>query len=427
MAVFNRHNIGELVFLELASISPLIIILGNIVPPFPIKLHYIGMGLIFLSSVWVLLNRADKKWLIYLALFYVLIQSTLYHYAWKDVIDFFFGPFALVVFIDLVVNKRVSEAMLRHYKRRFYYFMWIPITIAILQFFDILPVTFWNATYINYAKFGEVELPRPNGFLYHGSELSILITFVALFQYFKKEQEAVWTLLAMVIIALMTYFKAVLGCTLLLLLFYVSFVNRGSLSRFRVLDKKSIIAYSGIAIIVAGTFAYQYLAKVYFYTGYFFPQQLLTGRGAIWNIYLDGVSDFSLWNYIFGGGIGSGYEIFRDYAFADNFYPLTQSKKLKTVYDSHNALLSVFINAGVVGLAFFWFLFKMIYTQVKNWQPTPAWNKTVYFGVFVLPLLTIGVTIPIYDMAIFWICLGFLFCSWHDYAMRQKISGLENS
>ena len=100
MIVFDRKSVAQLIFLELLSVSPLIIILGNIVPPFPIKIHHIGMGLIFLSALWVLLMDAHKKWIIYLVGFYLLTQLAFHFFDIKSIIDFFFGPFELIVMLD---------------------------------------------------------------------------------------------------------------------------------------------------------------------------------------------------------------------------------------------------------------------------------------------------------------------------------------
>lgn len=410
----TNHNLVHLVFLELASITPILIILGNIAPPIPLKVHHMGLGLLFLLIVWALMLDAYKKWVLYIAAAFTLIQFT--HEQWyiKGLIDYFFGPFVLVLMLDLLINNKLPKETLKKYERRFYYLLWVPIGIAVLQFFSILPITFWKATYINYAYFGSIGIPRPNGLLYHGSELSILICFVALFQYFRKEQRAVWMLFIMVIISAMTYFKALMGCVLLLSVFYIAFVNRGSLSQFRVLSRKRIILYSVLLLAGAVFVTVRYFSMIYHYTGYYFPRDMLTGRGAIWNIYLERIKEFTLWEYLVGNGMGSSFDIFADYATPDQWY-LLRLDPTDTEYDTHNAILSVFINSGLIGITFFIFLFRMVYRQIKKWNPTSKWNKTVFFGIFILPLITIGVTIPIYENAIFWICLGFLMYRWKFY------------
>jgi len=410
--VFDRHNIVYVIFLELISLAPLFILMGNVIPPFPIKIHFIAFGLIFLCSLWILVVNSSKKWALYFAALYLLLQFTLDHWSIKGFVDFFFGPFVLIILIDLLVNRRLPLAFLEKYEQRFYHLLWVPVSISILQFFEVLPLTFWNATYVNSAFIDGVYIPRPNGFLYHGSELSIIICFIALFQYFKKERVSFWMFIVLIFICLATYFKAILACVVLLFLYYLLFVNKGMLSRFKLISKARIFWYGGVLTLIGAFFALRFFSIVHDYTGYYFPPQMLTGRGGIWNIYLEGIKEFSWWNYLFGNGMGSATEIFKEYASAETFYPLTISKKLHIVYDTHNAMLSIFVNGGIIGLFFIFYIFRIIYNQIKNWSPTAEWNKKVFFGIFIIPLFTIGITINIYEMAIIWPCIGFLFYRW---------------
>ena len=420
MISFNKKTIPYLIFLELISLTPIIILLGNVVPPFPLKVHFIAFGITFLVASWILINNPQKKWVIYLFVFYLIIQPFLDYWDIKSIIDFFFGPFVLLILIDLLINNRVPDKLLRKYEKRFYYLLWVPVCFAVLQFFDILPLTFWNATYVNSALVNGVYIPRPNGFLYHGSELSIIICFIALFQYFKTEKKSFWMLILMIFICVCTYFKAILGCVILLFIYYLLFVNKGPLSAFKIISKKKIYWYGSIILLIAVTIALQFFNTVHNYTGYYFPPQMLTGRGGIWNIYLEGMKDFTFWNYLFGSGMGSAFQLFENYASAETFYPLITKKKLDVRYDTHNAVLSIFINSGIVGIIFVGFLFKMIYTQVVTWKPSALWNKRVFFGVFIIPLFTIGVTIIIYEMAIIWSCIGFLFYRWYFHTHKNN-------
>jgi O-antigen ligase len=118
--------------------------------------------------------------------------------------------------------------------------------------------------------------------------------------------------------------------------------------------------------------------------------------------------------------MGSSFDIFADYATADTWYLLASDPNADTDYDTHNALLSVFINSGIVGLAFVFSLFRMVWNQTKKWAPGASWNKTVFFGIFIVPLFTIGITIPIYENAIFWISLGFLIHRWKFYTDDER-------
>ena len=326
----------------------------------------------------------------------------------------------LLILIDILVNKKIPPKLLKRYERRFYYLLWLPVLFAVAQFFELLPLTFWNATYVNSALVDGVYIPRPNGFLYHGSELSIIICFITLFQYFKSESKSFWMLLLMVFICITTYFKAILGCVVLLLLYYLLFVNRGPLSKIKVISKRRIYWYGGLVLSIGIIIAIQFFSVVYSYTGYYFPPDMLTGRGGIWNIYIEGIKDFTFWNYLFGSGMGSAFELFENYASSKTFYKLIGNNKLTLRYDPHNAVLSLFVNSGIVGVLFVAFIFKTIYTQVIGWLPSKNWNKKVFFGVFLIPLFTIGITIIIYEMAIIWPCIGFLFYRWYFYTVSES-------
>lgn len=419
MTEINRRNILYFLFLELVSISPLIIILGNIVPPFPLKVHFVGFGLLFLICLLILALDQYKKWIIYTFIGYLILQYSLNSGGVKDLVDFFFGPMVLVVLFDMLVNKKVPDRFLRKYEKRFYILLWVPLTIAALQFFNIAPYTFWNATYLNYVH-GSNSIPRPNGLLFHGSELSVILFSVGLFQLFKKEKIAFWNFILLIIIALMTYFKAILGGITFLFFYFMLFINKGNLARYKLISKKRLFWYGGVISILGLFFTAKFLYKVYSYTGYIFPPQMLTGRGSIWNVYFEAINEFSFWNYLFGSGMGSGPYLFKTYATKETFYPLVVSDKLYVAYDAHNAILSLFVNSGVVGMLFVAFIFKIIYSQIMKWTPNKKWNKRAFFGVFVIPIFTIGITINMYDMAIIWPCMGFVLYRWYFSTHKES-------
>lgn len=422
MKSLTNSQFSHLIFLELVSLTPVLIILGNVIPPIYLKLHHLGLGIIFILALIALAYDGYKKWLIYFLIGFTAIQFSFEQWYLKGLIDYFFGPVVLLLMVDLLVNSKLPKKTLEKYERRFYYLLLVPVGVAVLQFFNILPITFWNATYVNYAYFGEVAIPRPNGYLYHGSELSVIVCFLAIFQFFRSEPRAFWGLILIVLVALMTYFKAVIGCVVLLFLFYLFFVNRQSFAPFKFMKMRWIILLSFIGLIAVSSVLYTYFMTVYSYTGYYFPPKMLTGRGAIWNIYLERVKEFGAWNYLFGNGVGTSFDIFADYATPKTWYLLAVDANADTNYDTHNAVLSVFINSGLIGIAFFVYLFRIIFNQVKKWAPTSKWNKTVFFGIFIIPLITIGITIPIYENAIFWVSLGFLMYRWKFYTDEEQVS-----
>ncbi len=406
-------------FLELICLTPLFIILGNVVPPFPIKAHFIAFGLIFVVMLMLLALHPKKRWVLYLTLAIGLLQYFMPHPSIKNTIDILFGPLVLYVLLDLLFNQRLAQATLEKYQRRFISYLWIPVLIGVLQALGVMPITFWNADYINWAYFADgTRLPRPNGFLYHGSELAIIVFFLALFQFFKKGSNAFWMLLIFVAIAKLTLYKALLGAVIILFFYHLFLMNR-TFSQLKLLSKKQLLGYTAILLIVVSGVVLSFLHGVYQQTGYYFPPQLLTGRGSIWNIYSDAIADYSVWNYLFGSGMGSGQELFKEYASPDNYYLLRIDPVLHEAYDAHNAILSLFVNAGIAGIAFFVWGARRIYQKVKHWKSSVD-NGKFFFAMTIIPLLTIGITIPIFDMAIYWPCIGFLIYRWRFFSDEPK-------
>ncbi len=415
-----KENYLDLIFLELLSFAPLFILLGNVVPPFPIKLHYIGLGLIFLVSFARLLLSVKNKWYAYVILAYLIAQGVQQYWDVKSMIDFFFGPLVLLNMLDLVYRKQFSVSTLRKYTIRFISFVWIPISISFLQYLGIIPFTFWNATFINSTidAFGN-DIYRPNGFLYHGSELSILICFLGLFQFFKKEKKAFWTLLFLILVAYATYFKAIVGCMALLFVYYLGFINKGGLSKYRIISKPFLIFFGSILSVGLISLAAYYLQLVKAKTGYYFPPQMLTGRGSIWNIYSDAINDYSLFDTIFGAGLGSSSSLFKEYATPRNFYPLVNNPDSTIAYLPHNAFLNIFIDAGLLGISALAMLFYLIKNQTNKWWPNKKWNNRMLIGIVFVPLITIGITIGVFDMAIYWCCLCMLLLRWHIFSEQM--------
>ena len=135
-----------------------------------------------------------------------------------------------------------------------------------------------------------------------------------------------------------------------------------------------------------------------------FSPQLLTGRGAIWNVYLQAVSNFSFWEYFFGAGIGSESTLFQKSATPELYFPLKVNPNTDLTPDAHNAIFTLFLNAGILGILFYFLLFKIIYTKIAQ----NLYLKKLVFPLFIMYILPIGITITLYKKAVLWIALGFL-------------------
>ncbi|MGB0403688.1 MAG: hypothetical protein ACPGEG_06275 [Salibacteraceae bacterium] len=401
-------------FFELVSLSPIAIVLGNLLPPIGLRIHYFLFGILFIISCIWLASNAHKKWILYVSGFYLIVQATLWEWNIKSYIDFFFGPFILMVLLDIYWKNLIPTKKLKEYTNRFVILAMVPISIAVLQFIGILPFQFLDADYVNFRIYSDgTRTPRPNGFLYHGSELCIIIYYMAVMQIHRNAKLALPLLGLFLFFGYTTLYKSILGTLIILILFYIVFIDRQVFGKIKVWTANRLYSYLSFGTLLVAAILIGYFSIVYSYTGRFFHDQLLTGRGAIWNIYFEGIKDFSVWNVLFGSGVGSEFSIFKNYATPELFYPLRISPILYDVHGTHNTLLSIFINSGIVGVGFiisiFYFIFKDLNGLIKDRQ-----FKKKVIAFIIIPVFTFGITIPILEMAIFWPLIGFSIILWAE-------------
>jgi hypothetical protein len=424
MSLIEKHHKTFIVlFLELLSLSPILMILGNVVPPFPLKVHFITFGITFLLICLFLSQYRSKKWLIYVAIIYFLLQFFLSGFHLKDFIDFFFGPFVFISMFDIYINGRVSKDTLFKYQKRFFILMWIPMSISLLQYFGISPLTFWNATYINYSRVDGIETPRPNGFLYHGSELSIIIFFVAIKQLIKSNRFFIFQGLIILLIAYGTYYKALTATILLLVIYYYTIIHpvKGFQWTSIIFKNEKKIYQAILSIFIIGVLILVY-KLTFLNQKEIFDPQLLTGRGSLWNVYLQAIKNFSFFEWLFGAGIGSEAILFKQFATPELYYPLKVDPSIDLAPDGHNAILSTFLNVGIIGSLLYVFLFKIVHSQISNLKKMIK-EKAIFFLIFVIAIFTLGITIPIFKNAIFWIALSFTI---HYWFLIAKNYGLDD-
>ena len=61
MKPLTNSQFSHLIFLELVSLTPVLIILGNIIPPIYLKLHHLGLGIIFILALIALASDGYKS------------------------------------------------------------------------------------------------------------------------------------------------------------------------------------------------------------------------------------------------------------------------------------------------------------------------------------------------------------------------------
>lgn len=414
-----QKRLSPLLFLSLGSYAPLFLIIGNVTPPLFVKAHHIALGLLFLISFYYFASVPSKKWIIYVFLLFLGLQFFKTKFDIKHLIDFFFGPFCLATVLSILINENFSIRTLSKHRNIFLICASIPLIIAILQSLGLFPLTFWNAQYINFTQVDNEHIPRPNGLLYHGNELSVLICFFATLLLFHRKKKTVLFYVILIITAYLTYYKVIVGTVTLLLFYYLTFVNTGILNQFYLMKRYKIPSYIALSILFSLTIGFILISKNLTTIGFFFQPDTLTGRGAIWNVYFDSIKTFSFTDYIFGAGIGSWEILFIEFATPTNWSRLGSNDHLTRPIHPHNGLLSLFLHSGIIGISFIIFLYKMAYTEITTWSKTVRLRNSLFGGVFVLPCFTIGITITIYDMAIYWICLSFLLIEWKIQSLKS--------
>lgn len=399
---------SALAFLDIISFAPVLMMLGNILPPLVLKVHQVAFGLAFVFAILTL--SFFKKGQIYLLIVLafnvaqLLMNQTLHA---VEVFDFFFGPSVLFTLIMILQNDMLTREELRMRRKWFFSAALLPVIIASLQYFGIIPLTFLNATYVNDVLVDGKLLDRINGFFYHGNELVVLSFFLFMnLAYGKSNSRAFLWLSTLLGFAILTRYKSLMATSAALLIYYVFTINRFGGRLLKTIPKWVFVTAATAIAVAIISFVYLHIRDNYRLFGMPFQRTLLTGRGGIWTVYFASVADFSFWQHLFGGGIGSEGDQFASHVTAAAFYPKEMDPNSTIRPHPHNPWLGYYVNAGLLGILY------MVY-MLNKWMKQFRENKHVSlerayaFAVLILPFLTFGVTIYITDMAIYWICLGF--------------------
>ena len=176
----NKNVIFELILLELLSYVPLVLILGNILPPIGnIKLHWLYLGVLFLNTLVLLLQ--SKRSVAFLFLIFLLLPIHILvslGFSVGEFIDFIAGPLLLIAVVKIVTKDRLDLNRVRHFRTKLLFSFSVPVFIAFFQYIRLLPLEFLNARYVNATIFGSEVVERVNGYLFHGIELAVIIFFL---------------------------------------------------------------------------------------------------------------------------------------------------------------------------------------------------------------------------------------------------------
>lgn len=383
----------KILLLELLCYVPVAIIAGNVLPPVGgLKIHWIFIGLTFvIAFLLVTLNNRAAGLLTLIFAFVGLQLITAIKFSLPAFIDFISGPIVFIAVVN-VMTEDIDLRRLARIRKRLLLFLSLPIIIALLQYIKILPLEFMNARYVNVTLYGTEILERVNGFLYHGIELVVIIFFFFACIIIGRSGLKVYIILVVMVLAqYITIIKAGIIAAMLFAAFYGYLIDR----QFR--SFKSIVV--GIIVLLGFSFVYTLIPDLenkhleFDPNRFRFEDQLFTGRGYIWNVYIDGLRDFDLLQIIVGGGFGSAPTIFEANAIGVvNWSPGT-----------HNVLLELLVNGGLFAVFLMYMIHLKQYKKVISvFQEPTTVIKRYYLAILVIPLLTIGLTAPITSMFVYW-------------------------
>ena len=390
------------IFVTLLVFTPLLIIIGNISPPVgPLKVHWIFFGTLFMLSLLVMIkSRPNIEFLFILTLILIIQLIVSVNFNIKEYIDYISGPIAFIILVNIIVNEGRNRNLLKLLWSLFLLLLSIPVIIAMLQYLKILPLEFLEAKYINVTKFEGGEIQRVNGFLFHGIELSIIIFFLFLnIAVMAKTIKKYFFFLLMIVMEYVIIIKSAILLAIAFFVYHALIIEK----RFKPLKLLIVVIISVAAFPILfrlipdlqlDRFQYDFENKL-------FDPQLFTGRGRIWNVYIKAISNFDIWQILFGSGFGSFPIIFKQNATSDLWH------LARWTPHPHNQLLDYFINGGLVWIFLISFVFYTQYKKLKVIFVNNQSFKKYYWGIVLLPIFIVGLTHPIMNMFIYWSCLGF--------------------
>ncbi len=401
----------------MCAITPLVLVLGNIMPSIgPFKLHWYFNG-ITLLSIFISMALYIKKWIypaILLAIFIVLNIAFSIRLNIGETINTLGGPILFSYFILLLKN----ECLLRGQDKILYIFIacsLIPLIIALFQFLNIIPLTIFAFTFINETKVNGIIVQRPNGFLFHASELANIAYFLFAIIIVKMPRKYFFLFfIIFFIFQLILVIKSAIGGFILLSFYLLIAPIKFSKNLNRFLIVTSTLLISGIYLIfndvINEALVAQFLSSK---NEMIFNPDIFTGRGRMWTIFLIAIyHHFDLMHYLFGGGFGVS-----TYLFELGMEKTSVLWVYKYIPHPHNELLNTFINGGVVLMSLYYFLFKRAIKVLSTF------NTTYYsfIPILLIVFITAGLTVPIFDRFIFWICVSFLFIT-----LKEKSTNIES-
>ncbi len=377
----------EKYLIYIVILFPIFAVLGNIVPPIAgIKINIAYSGLIMLFAFIVLFV---KKRFNYILPFFIIIIIHFIAGIPLNLIEISALYSSIFVLLALPINKNLSN----HIFNFFLTFALMPLTIALLQIFKIIPLSFGELKFISGTIWENDLVLRPNGFLYGVYELSIL-TILAIITLYYKKYKNIFNQLIFLSVASIFIYQLKLRASLIL---WFLFLLLETYQLFKQRSVKYLIYPLSIFLII---FLFKENSEEIYNTLQIGKLkstsdfgQFMTGRINIWIVLIDAFSNADLINKIFGFG--------NDYS---KIFMRSMLWEIDYVPGPHNSILEFLITNGIFGLLYLSYLIKKFFDSL-DFNKT---NKRKILIIFLLFLFTLGMTGPLLSNLFFGIGFYFL-------------------
>ncbi len=359
-----------IVVVFMLSLVPLFSMMGNILPSVAgIRIHQIWNGALLLLS-FVFIKKDNWRLYTFFGL-YTLVMCVIFSFNVIIVlVDHFSG---VIVLLNIVGNVRFEKVKIDHLINLFIGLSLIPIFVAILQVVNILPYEIGSTGYVNVATFQGMDIKRPNGGLFHPYEL-VIFTFIPFVLLYYKYQKIVLLLIA---IPLLYVVKIKTGILLALMYFIIVLFQIYKIKWRKILIYQRLILLTVCIIVPILIVNFDIILRNIGIHNY---QELLTGRGIIWQIYGVSFWESSLYTKIFG---------FWDISTLISDSGMYYNKDYNP--GPHNSYFEILLCCGLVGVYLLYIFYKRIFKTVTNLLDYTASMKLVYFAV-ILVMLTLAMT-----------------------------------
>lgn len=336
-----------------------------------VKLNYAFLLILFSFSAIIIFrhSKADFYYVItglLLGLTMLLLQSE----GAFNLLSFLMGSSIFAASAIIKQQPGIRKNKFDRFRLLFSWFSIALIILALLQFFEVIPITLWNLEFSNAASISFIEdgffYARPNGFFYHPYDLCLyLMGFLSLLT--KSGRGLLASVLYISLSAIILLKAWVVTCLYIINRTLIEKVNSKPLKR--VLNLTLMLFGAMLLLLI-----YQKYGDVIF-----------TGRLELWLIYIDIYQSYSIMDYLFGP---NSHPLEGSYLWGKEYIP-----------GAHNQILSFFVFWGWIATLYFISWSRRLIVKHGRFVRHELW-------IFAVVFFTLGLTGEVVSSPLIWIALA---------------------